>query len=109
MSDPLRIFLWGAPAVPLSGPHPEADDLDTDEESQAACLDCGVVTGLADFQLVDDVFEEAAPRCPACQQAVRLRCARCEFCDEPAEFEVELGFLCSEHHDHYVDGYRARE
>lgn len=109
MSDPRRIFWLDAQAVPLSGTPPHADDLDTDDESQVACLDCGVLTGLADFESTDDVFEEAAPRCPACQQAVRLHYARCEFCDEPAEFEVELGFLCSEHHDHYVDGYRERD
>ncbi len=104
MIDPLR------PPLSLDPASRSALSTDTDDDdSQASCLDCGVITGPADFESVDDDFEEAAPRCPACQQAARLRCARCEFCDEPAEFEVELGFLCSEHYGHYVDGYRERD
>ncbi len=82
-------------------PKTEADDADL-----AECLGCGDPTGPAEFEAVDDEFSQSQPRCLGCQHALRLRRACCEFCDEPAEYEVELGFLCSEHHDHYVDGYR---
>lgn len=82
-------------------PESEADDADLVE-----CLGCGDLTGLAEFEAIDDEFSQSQPRCPGCQLALRIRRACCEFCGGPAEYEVELGFLCSEHHDHYVDGYR---
>lgn len=79
------------------------------EHTTEPCSGCGVMTGPADLEFVDDEFDADAPTCPSCREAARIASATCEFCDAPAEYEVELGFLCEEHHDHYVDGYRERD
>lgn len=106
MAEPLREH---SKAALLATTCPaEAADFDATEVN-ATCLVCDETTGPADFEAVDDEFDVARPLCPACQLGRRLRSATCEFCDAPAEYEVEFGFLCGEHHDHYTDGYREHE
>lgn len=100
-------FFNGLLAQPPAAAHD--DDLAYQGVPAWRCLTCGEPTSPADFEEVDDEFNEARPRCPACQGAARLRCSTCEHCGEPAEYEVEFGFVCSEHHDHYVDGFRGAD
>ncbi|VWB43113.1 hypothetical protein BLA6863_01928 [Burkholderia lata] len=82
---------------------------DPAEPEGATCIVCGCETGEADFELVDDEFNEAHPMCPACQAESRMRGQCCEYCDNPAEYETESGFLCCDHHSDYVDAYVARD
>lgn len=35
--------------------------------------------------------------------------ATCEYCDNTAEYWGGDNWLCEEHHDQYVDGYRERD
>lgn len=78
---------------------------DLDDVMVYVCLGCGCETSADDFDGVDDEFDPSHPMCPDCQAEQRLRGETCEHCDEPAEYETELGPLCSEHHSEYVDGY----
>ena len=79
------------------------------EHTTEPCSVCGVTTRPADFEFVDDEFDADARTCPSCREAAWIASATCEFCDAPAEYEVELGLLCEEHHDHYVEGYRESD
>jgi len=82
---------------------------DQDEHEYALCGVCGCETGESDFEDVDDEFNSYKPMCPDCQAAERLRNQCCEYCDDPAEYETDSGFLCCEHHSQYVDGYMSRD
>lgn len=75
-------------------------------EERVHCLDCGCLTGAADFEDVDDEFDPRQPLCPSCQADRRIRRHRCEICGAQAEYETDAGFLCCDHHSDYVDGYR---
>lgn len=76
-----------------------------EEIQEALCKVCECETGEADFEDIDDDFNPYEPMCPPCQAEKRLCNQRCEYCDEPAEYETDSGFLCCEHHSQYVDGY----
>lgn len=80
-----------------------------DDCEEALCSVCGCETGELDFEDIDDEFNPDEPMCPPCQAAKRLHNQTCEFCDEPAEYETDSGFLCDEHHSQYVDGYVSRD
>ncbi|MGN7100305.1 hypothetical protein ACTHR6_01765 [Ralstonia holmesii] len=80
------------------------DDLN-ECDTDAHCLECGRVSGAKDYEDVDDEFDPDHPMCPDCQLAKRLSNARCEYCDDPAEYETEVGYLCCDHHSDYVDGF----
>lgn len=69
------------------------------------CRGCGCQVSAQDFERIDAEFDPKKPHCPDCDQERRLQGQTCEHCDLPAEYEVELGFLCAEHHDHYIDGF----
>lgn len=76
-----------------------------DDESYD-CRNCQEGFLASGFDLVDDELNPRHPLCPACQVAARLESAECEQCGEPATHEVELGPLCDNCFEHYVDGYR---
>lgn len=69
------------------------------------CVSCGFETSDADFEFVDDELDLTHPLCPGCSSEAHLQAHSCEHCEEPAQHEVELGFLCQQHHEEYVDGY----
>nr|WP_057927199.1 hypothetical protein [Burkholderia ambifaria] len=79
------------------------------EPEDAICPECGCETGESDYDDVDDEFNPDRPMCPACQAEKRIRNQCCEFCDNPAEYETDSGFLCCDHHSDYVDGYVDRD
>lgn len=33
----------------------------------------------------------------------------CDHCEDLAEYETDEGYLCEEHHDQHVDGYRPKD
>lgn len=68
------------------------------------CKTCGALVSESDFEWIDDELDPNNPLCPPCSSTKRLSGEPCEFCDRPAEYEVELGFLCGDHHDDYCDG-----
>ena len=70
-----------------------------------SCVSCGVKTSDSDFEYVDDELDHDHPLCPDCSSQNRTQGETCEHCNEPAQHEVELGFLCDHHHDEYVDGF----
>lgn len=69
-----------------------------------SCKRCDIRFDSAEFDLIDDELDLRHPLCPSCSAAIRLRDQTCVICGEPAPEEVELGFLCDEHHDDYCDG-----
>lgn len=79
------------------------------EHEEALCGVCRCETGELDFEVIDDEFDPRQPMCPACQVAKRMHNQCCEYCDAPAEYETDSGFLCCDHHSDYVDGYIGRE
>ncbi|WP_122531356.1 hypothetical protein [Pseudomonas viridiflava] len=68
------------------------------------CESCGVQVSNEDFEFVDDELDETHPLCPDCSSNLSLDGQNCEHCGEPAQHEVELGFLCDDHYEEYVDG-----
>lgn len=84
----------------------ETSAAEADHKAQASCLDCGHLP----VPPTSNSWTTPLTRCgrstglPVGNVPVprTLRVLR------RVEYEVELGFLCSEHHDHYVDGYRKR-
>lgn len=69
------------------------------------CVSCGEDTCNLDFEFIDDELNHSHPLCTDCSAAARLKEQTCEHCGDPATHEVELGFLCDDHHDDYADGY----
>ena len=73
-------------------------------DDMEVCGDCGCEFDSTDFDYVEDVFDEDAPTCVNCQRETRIANETCD-CGEPAEYEVEAGYLCEYHYQHYLDGY----
>jgi transcription elongation factor Elf1 len=77
-----------------------------DEDETYICSSCETSFQASDFDDVDDEFDASDPQCVNCQRHSRIEGETCEFCDLPAEYETESFYLCGDHYDDYVDGYR---
>lgn len=73
------------------------------------CRNCGIKTGPAAFDNIDDEFNSTHPLCPTCKEDEFLSGMQCEFCDEPAHASTEAGPLCIDHFEHYVSAYDSRD
>lgn len=93
----------------MTGLHTDPQSNEDSGEESCICCGCGESFFASDFDSVDDEFNPSQPMCPPCQAAARLENAECEQCGAPATHEVELGPLCDDCFEHYVDGYRERD
>lgn len=72
---------------------------------QYTCIDCGCSFSKNSFDGIDDEVSTSSPRCPDCQYKNSLIGQECEYCDNPATYEISGIFLCDYHHDDYADGW----
>jgi hypothetical protein len=67
------------------------------------CQKCGEEFNPSEFDDIDDEFNDACPKCPACQEQARIKNKQCEYCDLPAQFEADGLYLCEKHHEDYLE------
>lgn len=79
--------------------------MNTQDHDDHHCPSCGEEFSESDFDLIDDEYDAPSQLCPDCKRAERISNQTCEYDENPAKHEVELGYLCDDCFDNYADGY----
>lgn len=69
------------------------------------CKKCKRKFLIADFDGIDDEFDEYDCLCPNCQEDGRIANEMCEYCDKPATHEAGDFYLCDDCYEDYADGF----
>lgn len=73
------------------------------ENGWEECIECGEEFDKNIYEDIDDEYDDQYPRCPGCQEKLRIKSQTCEYCDRPATNEAGDIYLCEEHFEDYME------